>query len=227
MATVLETPTRQDEQRIVLDAIPWKTYLRFLREFDGRHIRLTYDRGTLEIMTVSFEHETHNSVLRRLIETLTEELNIAIRSGGQTTFKRARLKRGFEPDNCYWIAHEADIREKTKIDLRVDPPPDLMIEIEVSRSALDRMGIAAALRVPEFWRCDGESIQCHVLGADGKYAVSERSPTFPFLRLEVLIEFMQRRKELDETTLIREFRAWVRAQIARGWKPAGQVDTQK
>jgi Uma2 family endonuclease len=214
MATVVR---ETNEQRLVLYDLPWKTYVRFLKELDERPIRLTYDRGALEIMTLSQEHESYRHLLGRFLDVLTEELNIPVKGGRSTTFKRKKRQRGLEPDGCYWIATEPQVRGKDQIDLRRDPPPDLAIEVEISRSALDRLAIYAALGVPEVWRFDGQSLQVCRLGPDGEYAVCDHSPTFPFRPLAELVAFLQRRKEMDETSLVRSFRAWVREQNARGW----------
>ena len=132
---------------LVLHGIDWRTYARLLRLFDERRsIRLTYDRGNLEITTLSPEHENLNLLLNHLVVAAAEELGLEIASYGSMTMRR----RGLEADQCYWIANEARMRGRDRIDLRTDPPPDLVIEVDVSRSSMDRMTIYAALGVPEF-----------------------------------------------------------------------------
>src|SRR5438128_480376 len=121
------------EQRFLLHDVPWPTYELFLREFGSRPIRLTYDRGDLEMMSPSGPHERSKYLIGRLIDVWTEELNIAVCGLGSTTWRKQYLKRGLEPDTCYYIQNEARVRGKA-IDLDVDPPPDLAVEIEVSRS---------------------------------------------------------------------------------------------
>ena len=122
---------------------------------DGRHVRLTYDRGELELMTVSHRHENHKHLLGVLLMVVAEELGIENHAAGSMTFKREDLDRGLEPDECYWIEHEPQMRSKEDYDQQNDPPPDLVLEVEVSCSVLDRLGIYAALKVPEVWRWDG------------------------------------------------------------------------
>lgn len=202
------------EQRLLLSCVDWTTYDRLLHDLDGRHLRLTYLGGELEIMTVSPEHERAKKLLARLLEALTEELDVPILSLGNTTFRREELARGLEPDECWYIRHEAEMRNKTEIDLASDPPPDLVIEVEVSRSVLDRLGIYASLGVPEVWRCDGETLRVLVLGAGGGYTEQERSPTFPQLPLDGLMGFLAQRGQVDETRLVKSFRAWVRSTLA-------------
>jgi Uma2 family endonuclease len=197
----------------VLDDIDWPTYTRLLRAFAGRRrLRLTYDRGTLEIMAPLWQHEEPGRMLGRFIDVLTEELDLPCRLGGSVTLRRRGLKRGLEPDNCYWIASTPRLQGKTKLDLRVDPPPDLAVEIDVSSSSLDRMSIYAALKVPEVWRCDASGFAFHVLQGT-RYAVQTHSLAFPQLASADLVPFLAQVAQIDDTALARQFRAWVREQL--------------
>ncbi len=203
------------EQRVRLSDVPWEAYVRWNDGIGHRHLRVTYDRGEMEIMIVSSEHENRKKLLGRLIETLTEEMEIDIASFGSMTCRREDLKRGFEPDERYWIQHEATARGRKEIDLEVDPPPDLAVEVEVSRSTIDRLGIYAVMRVPEVWRWDGETLRVMLRTARGSYRQSERSKAFPFLPLAEFQEYLVR-TDVSETQLVRSFRAWVRNK--RRWK---------
>ncbi len=205
------------EQRLVLDAVDWRSYTRCLRLFRDRPAtRITYDRGTLEIMTLSHEHESRVSILRRLVEALTEELNLPVKAGRSTTFRRRKQKRGLEADESWWIANEARVRGKTKIDLRVDPPPDLALEIDVTSSSLDRLSIYAVLRVPEVWRYSEDGLVFHVLGPDGKYTVAAASRAFPGVTPADIARFLPLVAQMDENAVLRQFRAWVRQQFPTG-----------
>jgi len=218
----MATVQLSSEQRILLHNVSWQTYETLLREFDERPIRLTYDRGDLEIMTLSHGHENYGKLTGRFVETLTEELNIAIHSGGSTTLKRELKKRGLEPDECYWIQNEPAMRGKKDFDQDNDPPPDLGIEIDITHSSLDRMAIYAALKVPEVWRFDGESFSVYRLGADGKYHLSKQSLAFPFLPLAEVLRFLRASDEQDETSLVRSFRRWVREHLLPSWEASKQ-----
>jgi Uma2 family endonuclease len=204
------------EQRLRLSDIPWATYVAYSDGLGPRHIRVTYDQGEMEVMTLSPRHENWKKLLSRLVEALTEEMEIDIASFGSMTCRREDLMRGLEPDDCYWIEHEPQVRGRADIDLETDPPPDLALEIEVSRSTLNRMTIYSALRVPEVWRWDGETLRVMLLTARGVYRPSGRSKAFPFLPLAELVRFLGR-SDLSETQLLRAFRAWVRKQKKRGW----------
>lgn len=198
---------------LLLEDVDWKTYTRLLRVFEDRPgYRLAYDRGRLEIMSPRFDHEFDNHLLDRFVLVLTEELNLNLKSGGSATLRMRRKKRGIESDHCYWITNEPKIRGKRQINLKVDPPPDLAVEVEVSRKCLDRLPIYAALKVPEIWRFDGETLRvCHL--HKGKYRERKHSLAFPFLPLEKFAEFIRRIAEEAETSLLRDFVEWVRADI--------------
>src|SRR5262249_39847635 len=151
-----------------------------LRLFDERrHLRITYDRGALEIMTLSPRHERIKHLLGLLVLALAEGLAIPVAGFGSMTFPRRRYRRGLEPGGCFWVAHGSDVRGKDHIDLRVDPPPDLVIEVDITRSSLNRMAIYALLRVPEVWRYDGQDVTFQVRQPDGSYAASPTSIAFP------------------------------------------------
>ena len=195
---------------VVLRDVPWKMYRR-LRKMPGNYnIRMTYDRGDLEIMSPSPLHEKIAALLGRLIEVWTLELGIPISSCRTMTIRRSALQRGFEPDNCYYVQHEPQMWDKTKINFKVDPPPDLAIEVDVSRKLSDKMDIYAAFRVPELWQWNGGKLTIHALSQDGEYIVRETSeclPGFPIARAEELVR--QLGKE-HETVLVSSFRDWVR-----------------
>src|SRR5205823_3484557 len=121
------------------------------------------------------------------------------------------------PDKCFFFEHEQDVRGKDKLDLSVDPPPDLAIEVDISRSSLNRMGIYAALGVPEVWRFDGQVLRVYRLGPNRSYAEVQESEHFPFLPIVKVQEFLLQRGQMDETKLVKTFRQWVREQFRLGW----------
>jgi Uma2 family endonuclease len=218
MATVMtDTPVKVPiEQRFRISGIDWPTYVKFSDLFPERRIRITYDRGEMELMTVSPEHERGKHLLGRLIDVLTEELEIDMAGYGSMTCRREDIERGFEPDECYWIKHEQAMRGRDKIDFRRDPPPDLAVEVEISRSSIARLPLYASLGVPEIWLWDGERLRVGLLGSDGQYHDSDRSQSFPFLPLTEVVRFLAM-GGVSETRVVRAFREWVREQQARGW----------
>jgi Uma2 family endonuclease len=204
-------------QTLLLQGISWRTYLRLLRAFADRRLRLTYDRGALEIMTLSPEHERFKNLLGYLILVLVEELGWNMASFGSMTFQGRKRRRGLEPDQCYWIQNEPLVRCQDTIDLNRDPPPDLVVEIDISPSAMDRKAIYAALRVPEVWCFDGQSLRVQLLRADGQYGESQQSQAFSFLPPDDVLRFLQLRGSLSETEMLRQFPLWVRQRIAANW----------
>jgi Uma2 family endonuclease len=145
---------------------------------------------------------------------LTEELGLPVKAGGSTTFRRRRKRRGIEPDDCYWIADEPRVRGKRRIDLRTDPPPDLAIEVDVTSSSLDRMGIYAALGVPEVWRLEGQTLTFQVLAPKGQYAQKATSLAFPWLAPADLVPYLALRGQMDENAVVAQLRTWVRQRHA-------------
>ncbi|MEP6515915.1 Uma2 family endonuclease [Microcoleus vaginatus] len=201
---------------ILLNNISWTTYESLLNELaQQRGIRLTYDRGNLEIMTPSAPHEGSKKILGRFVESVTEELNVEIRSLGSLTCRREDLARGLEPDQCYYIQNENVVWDKEQIDLNQDPPPDLVVEIEVTSSSIDRLSLYASLGVPEVWRYDGNRLIIYQLEAQ-EYTERDVSPTFPFLSQVEMLRFLELRRTTKENALIRLFREWVRSQIQPG-----------
>jgi len=208
--TLMSISTPQTESRVVLSDVSWATFQALLTDTDHRGSRFTYDRGNLEIMSPSLEHERLSSLIGRMIEAYTEELGIPIRSARSTTLKSELKQRGLEPDESYYIANEAQIRGLDEIDLSINPPPDLAIEVDITSSSLDQLGIYAALGVPEVWICDGTHLKIYRLQTDGEYAIQDRSPTFPSLPPVTILDFLARRNSTDETSWIRSFRQWVK-----------------
>jgi Uma2 family endonuclease len=201
-------------QHIVLNHISWKAYETLLRDVGERHVRLTYDDGDLEIMTLSFGHENAGEWIGRLIFFLALEMKVPLRSGGSTTLKKFLRRKGLEPDKCFWIKNEQAMRGRKTWNEDSNPPPDLAVEIDITRSSLDRRAIYAALKVPELWHFDGEKFRVLILGANGKYREKSRSLAFPALPLRDFARFVDRLWSTDEMSLIQEFIAWIRADIA-------------
>ncbi len=204
------------DQRLVLNNVCWSDYIVLGKVFQDRPgLYVTFDRHRLEIMTTSILHEKLKRRLGRLVETLAEEFNLPVESGGNMTFQRQDLERGLEADDCFWMQHQPQIRGRTDWDPDRDPPPDLAVEIEITRSALDRMAIYAAIRVPEVWRYDGVSLVVHLLQADGTYRTATESPTFPGIPIGEIVRFIPLADTEDLLAMVRTFRAWVWEQLGK------------
>lgn len=206
MVTVLSPP----EQRVTLHNVSWETYERLLADLqDSSTPRMTYDRGTLEIMSPSSEHERYNRTIAQIVEELAVELDVNIDSLGSTTFRREDLDRGFEPDSCFYIRHAASVRGKKRIDLGVDPPPDLVIEIDITNPSLDKFPIFAQVGVPEVWRFDGSRLAIYELAGD-EYPERSASVAFPAVTAADVTAFIKESETMARPEWVRKLRGWAR-----------------
>lgn len=212
MATATEQPTQvlAGERRFVLYNVGWEGYQTLLELLSDHGVRITYDRGDVELMSPLYIHEHFKKRFAQIIETVTEELDLPRVSAGATTFSKEDLDRGLEPDECYYLANAHRIGKQDRIIMGIDPPPDLVIEIEITRSALDRLGIYAALGISEVWRWSGKKLKVLHLQADRTYAPSETSLAFPFLSLDEIARWALSEAPEGETRWARGFRVWVR-----------------
>ncbi len=203
-------------QRVVLPNISWETFEIMLAEMgDNRVTRVAYDQGTLEIMTPLMPHEHNKRLIEKLIDTLAEELNLNIKSIGSTTCKRKNLKRGVEPDSGFYIANEPVMRAKQTLDLTIDPPPDLVLEVDYTSSSVDRLSIYQALGVNELWRYDEPTMLIYQLRGN-KYILCNDSPTFRNLPLTTEIpRFLAASLNIGEIAMIREFRTWIKQELQK------------
>lgn len=201
------------QEHVYLPGVSFATYEGLVTDVgERRNLRFTYGQGELEIMSPSQDHERTKKLLGQMIEALTEELGIPRMSCGSTTFKDELRECGLEPDECYYLQHEAQVRGRT-IKLGTDPPPDLVLEVDVTTNVLDRMPIYAALGFPEVWQFVDGGIVIHVLQPNAQYATSQTSQALPMVPVKKLVEHLERSDETDETTWIRAFRAWVKEAV--------------
>lgn len=202
--------------RVLLRNVPWEVYEALLAaRGDDPVPRFAYDRGLLEIMSPSSRHEWVKKLTARLIEAYTEERGIGIKSAGSTTLKSQLKEKGLEPDESYYVQNEALVRFRDDLDLTFDPPPDFAVEIDVASSSLDKLELYASLGIREVWSYDG-GLVIHLASASGWMAPAERGRALPDLAVSDIQRFLAARGTLDETGLVRSFRAWVREQPAAG-----------
>jgi Uma2 family endonuclease len=210
MVTTLLTPPTES---IHLSGISWQTYETLLQELSDRRLRLTYNRGNLEIMAPSLEHERFKKVSGRFVETMAEELEIRIEPLGSTTFKRPKLS-GAEPDECFYIHNIDAVRGKKRLDLNEDPAPDLVVEIDVTNSSQSRLQVYADLGVAEVWIYNGKSLVIQQL-QNGTYITAQTSQFFLNIPIPEMAGFLQQSETMDYLELVKTFRKWVRSQIGQ------------
>ncbi|MEB3180242.1 MAG: Uma2 family endonuclease [Nostocaceae cyanobacterium] len=201
------------ETRTLLENISWQTFKVMLAEMgSNRNTRIAYENGIVEIMTPLLPHEGSNRSIEGFIVILCEELGIEFRRAGSLTLTRDDLERGSEPDSSYYIQNESLVRDKENIDLTVDPPPDLVLEVEYSRPAIDKLRLYAAMGVPEFWRYRGGVLRIYTL-SNGEYVEAETSPTFGLVAVKEIPRFIQQARIDGELATNCAFRAWVKQEI--------------
>jgi len=192
------------EQRVTLGNVSWSIYVELCENARNPRGRLTYDQGELEIMSPSHLHENISRLIGRMIEMFTFQKQIEISSSKSTTFKRHRKQKGFEADESYYIANAAAMLGVSEVDLEIHPPPDLAVEVDISRSSDLKMRVFAGLGVGEVWRYDGENLTVQILRADAYEPVptSRQLPEFP---IALANQLLAEREKLTENELIKRF----------------------
>ncbi|MBD2337092.1 Uma2 family endonuclease [Calothrix sp. FACHB-156] len=198
--------------RVILHNVSWQEFEAILEELgDHRAARLAYSQGTLEMRMPLPKHEVAKVIIGDLVKILLEELEIDCESFGSTTFKREDMACGVEPDDSFYIQNHAQMIGKERIDLTVDPPPDLVIEVDVTSKT--QLEAYEALRVPELWLYEDGKLQINLF-RNGKYIQSEISPNFPNLPIvETILHFVEQSRTVGRSPALRAFRKWVREQI--------------
>lgn len=204
----MSTVPRQAEYRTVLEPVSWATYCAIVDE-TKQSGRITYDQGLLEILSPLMPHESAKSLIARMICRYTEIHDIDMRSSASTTFRREDLERGFEADESYYIQNCQAIRGKAEVDLTIDPPPDLVVEIDMTNSSIDKLRLFASMEIPEVWRYDGVMLWIGNLHEDS-YAAPDESRLLPGFPVSLAQELLAQRAEASETNLMRLFAESVR-----------------
>ncbi|MGA7953670.1 MAG: Uma2 family endonuclease [Gloeobacterales cyanobacterium] len=200
------------EKRVTLHGLDWSAYQQMKALLNERtQARLTYDRGTLEITMPSEFHEVYARLIERFIVILVVELGLKLKTMGSTTLDRADLDRGAEPDNGYHIQNQPKVAGR-EVNLATDPPPDLVVEVDISHADIDKPALYATIGVPEFWRFNGQVWQIYHLQTD-TYVECDHTPIFPLVNKDDLYQFLAACQQ-DEVAAEVNFRAWVRQQIA-------------
>ncbi len=195
--------------------VSWEMYENLLDIFaEYPSIRITYDHGTLELMTPLPEHETYSWHIGRFLTILTEELGLEIRGLKSTTWKLKPKLVGKEADECFYIQNEAKMRGKLQINLEIDPPPDLVVEVDLTHSFINKLSVYAQLKVPEIWQYKNDKITIYVLN-DESYQESEESLAFPSFPVKELAQFVKLDEQKGENERMREFRRWVQLTLSK------------
>ena len=209
--TATLTPPEQVTQRVILDNISWETYQRLMEERGERpKPRYTYDRGRLEIMVTSYEHENLKHDLATLVEVIAEEMELDIVGAASTTFQREDLAQGFEPDACFYLQDAARIRGQKQIDLHIDPAPELVIEIDITHPSLNKFPIFGGLGIPEVWRYHRQALTIFKLEV-GSYRAQTASEIFAGVTGTDLTRLIAESQQMKRTEWLRSVREWARS----------------
>lgn len=200
------------EKRVTLCGLNWQAYQQILHALpQSRGARLTYDRGILEITMPLEDHEFANRMIELFIRILVFEMGMKLKTMGSTTLNREELNRGAEPDNAYYIQNQPMVAGRN-VNLEQDPPPDLVLEVDITHTDIDKNRLYAAMGVPEFWRFDGQEWRIFQL-QNGAYQECDRSPTFSWIEKEYLYQFLEQAQQ-DEIAAEKTFRAFVQQKLA-------------
>lgn len=212
MLLTLERITVLPGQKLILNNLTWKEFEEILEELgENRGTRIAYDKGRLEIMSPLPEHETDKILISDFVAIILEELDIEFWCLGSTTFKNPLMNQGIEPDNCFYIKNELLIRGKDRLDLSIDPPPDLVLEIDLTSRSYPH--IYEALGVPELWRFEKGILEINIL-QNGRYIKSESSLNFPDFPLKKLFpKYLKKCKKEGRNKTMQAFRKLIRKYI--------------
>ena len=197
------------EARVLLRGVSWQTFKALMADIgEDRSCRIAYDQGILEIMVPYEQHEEPKILISSFVEALADELEIEIRQLGSLTLEREDLTRAVEPDTCFYIQNEAQVRGK-EIKLPNVPPPDLVVESDYTHSSLNKFNIYASLGVPELWRYRKQSLQVYQL-VEEKYEKIDNSLAFPCIPIAEIPGFIEQSKTIGQRAAVRLFRARIR-----------------
>lgn len=203
-------PRPVGEQRVIFHNLNWGAYQEVLHALgENRSARLIYDCGSLEITMPLETHEFYSELIGRFIYFLVSEMGLKLKSMGSTTLERKDLDKGAEPDKAYYIQNQSKVVGRT-VDLSQDPPPDLVVEVDITHTDIDKLTLYARMGVLEFWRYDGQVWQIYEL-VNGEYQPADKSPTFSFVPKKKLYEFLEQ-AQTDEIEAEKKFRQWIRVQ---------------
>lgn len=208
--TLKEMTQAAINQKLILQGVGWEFYEQLLEEYKGSNaLHFAYDDGFLEVEVPLLKHERPAEVLRDLVTALCFEKEIDYINAGSTTFRHRKKAKGVEPDTCFYIPNELKLRGKSEIDLTSDPPPDLVIEVDVTSPSLNKMPIYAALGVPEVWLFKGEKVELYKLYGEF-YQEIKNSAIFPNLSSDKVTEFLQIGLNESSSVWLKAVREWIK-----------------
>lgn len=197
------------DSTLILRNVSWDGYEALLEAVgEAAGLRIAYDQGTLQIMTLSPEHESYSRLIERLVDRLSARLHIKILFFGSSTMKRKDRSRGAEPDACFYVKTAAVIGRKIQLDFATDPPPDIVVEIDITHDSVSKFPLYAALGVPELWRYDGAALTMYHL-QDREYLPVSSSVALRVLDAATLTHFLNLSSDKDQHEILLAFEEWL------------------
>jgi len=191
--------------------VSWQDYEELLEQVgEASGLRISFDTGTLIVMTLSPEHENYARFIEGIIRLISVRLRINIRFFGGATMKKTKRRKGLEPDACFYVQSADALGNRVHLDFEVDPPPDIAVEIDVHHDSRFKSSIYAALGVPELWRYDGQTLTISVL-REGQYVIVPHSQALPLLSSQLLTEYLTRLREEGELQSLLAFDQWLQS----------------
>ena len=200
---------------LAIEGVTWEEYEQLLDDLgEAPPLRVTYDQGRLEIVTTGPGHEANKEFVSALARILSEELNVELEARGSTTYKGKRYEKGTEPDTCFYVVDvERVIGKESVVDLNVDPPPDIVVELDFASDSRNKFSIYSQFGVPEIWRYVRKLQRCFIYELrDHTYVEIPASCFFPILTAATLTRFVEESKKRGQTKALSSFRLWVREQ---------------
>jgi Uma2 family endonuclease len=196
---------------VIFQGVTWEEYEELLDQVgEASGVRISYNDGTLKVMSLSVEHEICVRFIEHLIGAITIKLRINIISTGSATMRKKKKKKGNEPDASFYVQTASEIGKRLDLDFEVDPPPDIAVEVDIHHDSMDKDSIYAALGVPEIWRYDGWTASIRRL-QDNSYVETETSSALPMITSAILTEYLTRLREEGEFAVIIAFDEWLQS----------------
>jgi Uma2 family endonuclease len=197
---------------VIFRHISWEDYEDLLEQVgEASHLRISYNDGTLQVMTLSTEREKYVRFFESLMTAVRLRRRINILSFGSATMRKQKRGKGNEPDACFYVQTADLIGNRIQLDFATDPPPDIAVEVDVHHDSLEKLPIYVALGVPEVWRFDGETVTIHLLEQD-HYMESAASLALPMLTSRILTDALARLRRAGELQALVAFDEWLQTQ---------------
>ncbi|MCA9109761.1 MAG: Uma2 family endonuclease [Planctomycetaceae bacterium] len=190
---------------IPVQGITWDMYEELRTDPGNNGLRMYYADGKLLLMTVGYTHERIRALINLMLMEWLDAQDIPSINAGQWTLRQSSEQRGLESDNCYYIRNLDLVEGKPNLDLAIDPPPDLAVEVDITTESEMKFAIYSSLQVPELWVWDGDSIQVYRLMGN-EYLATDTSTEVLNFPLAVANEMILEHHASNDLTIKRKFR---------------------